>query len=65
MAMSPLEQALIETWTLYAFGSVAIMLRIFSRTRMVGIAGWHPDDYLIFFAWVSGLVHSKRICEKH
>ncbi|KAG9193561.1 hypothetical protein G6011_03596 [Alternaria panax] len=51
MAISPLVQALIETWTLYAIGSVAIMLRIFSRTKMVGISGWHPDDYLIFFAW--------------
>lgn len=53
MAVSALEAALIETWSLYAVGSIVIMLRAFSRTRMVGIAGWHPDDYMIFFAWVS------------
>lgn len=52
MALSPLEAALIETWTLFGFGSLAIILRIFSRTRLVGFAGYHPDDYLIFFAWV-------------
>ena len=52
MAVSALEAALIETWSLYAVGSIVIMLRIFSRTRMVGVAGWHPDDYMIFFAWV-------------
>lgn len=52
MAVSPLEAALIETWTLFGFGSLAIILRICARTRMVGLAGWHPDDYMIFFAWV-------------
>ncbi|KAH7119934.1 hypothetical protein B0J11DRAFT_582429 [Dendryphion nanum] len=51
MAVSPLEAALIETWTLFGFGSIAIILRIFSRTRLVGFAGYHPDDYLIIFAW--------------
>jgi hypothetical protein len=53
MAVSPLEAALIETWTLFAFGSITIMLRIFCRTRMVGFAGYCGDDYLIFFGWVS------------
>jgi hypothetical protein len=53
MAASPLEAALIETWSLYAIGSIFIILRIFSRTKMVGLAGYHIDDYTIFFAWVS------------
>ncbi|KAH7066947.1 hypothetical protein BKA63DRAFT_131649 [Paraphoma chrysanthemicola] len=51
MAVSPLEAALIETWTLFAVGSIFIILRVFSRTRLVGLAGYHADDYLIFFAW--------------
>lgn len=52
MVPSPLEAALIETWTLYAIGTVVIMLRVLSRTRLVGISGYHPDDYIIFFSWV-------------
>ncbi|KAF2185111.1 hypothetical protein K469DRAFT_577655 [Zopfia rhizophila CBS 207.26] len=51
MAVDPLQAALIETWTLYAFGSLAIILRVCSRTRLVGFSGYHADDYLIFFAW--------------
>lgn len=53
MAISPLQAALIETWTLFAIGSIFIILRIFSRTRLVGFDGYRADDYLIFFAWVS------------
>ncbi|PSN73633.1 hypothetical protein BS50DRAFT_191908 [Corynespora cassiicola Philippines] len=51
MTVTPLEAALIETWTLFGFGSIAIILRVFSRTRLVGISGYHPDDYLIWFGW--------------
>ncbi|KAA8624556.1 hypothetical protein PtrV1_00236 [Pyrenophora tritici-repentis] len=51
MALSPLVAALVEAWTLYGIGSIAIILRIFTRTRMVGIAGWQADDYIIFFSW--------------
>jgi hypothetical protein len=54
MVVSPFQQAIIETWTLFAFGSLAIILRIYTRTRLVGIGGYKIDDYLIFFAWVSG-----------
>jgi hypothetical protein len=53
MAVSALEAALIETWTLFAVGTIFIILRVFSRTRLVGFAGYCADDYLIFFAWVS------------
>ncbi|KAF9728338.1 hypothetical protein PMIN04_007725 [Paraphaeosphaeria minitans] len=50
MAVSPLESALIETWTLYGIGTVAFMLRIFSRARL-GVSGYCIDDYTIIFAW--------------
>jgi hypothetical protein len=53
MALSPLQSALIETWTLYGVGTLAFMLRIFSRTRLVGITGYCLDDYTIIFGWVS------------
>jgi hypothetical protein len=52
MAITALEAALIETWTLFAIGSITIILRVFCRTKMVGVAGWHADDYMIFFGWV-------------
>ncbi|ORX97614.1 hypothetical protein BCR34DRAFT_577811 [Clohesyomyces aquaticus] len=52
MAIDPFQAALIETWTLYGIGSLVIALRVFTRTRLVGLAGYQPDDYLIFFAWV-------------
>lgn len=45
-------EALIEIWTLYAFGSLFIFLRVFSRTKLVGIRGYRLDDYLVWFAWV-------------
>jgi hypothetical protein len=61
MAIGPLEAALMETWTLFAIGSIAIILRIFSRTRLVGIAGWCPDDYLIFFGWVRCSMYLEMI----
>ncbi|KAJ9661679.1 hypothetical protein H2198_001855 [Neophaeococcomyces mojaviensis] len=46
-------EALIEIWTLYAFGSLFIFLRVFSRTKLVGIRGYRLDDYLVWFAWVA------------
>jgi hypothetical protein len=51
--LSPFQAALAETWSLFALGTIFIALRIFARTRMVGVAGFHPDDYMIFFAWAS------------
>lgn len=53
MAVSPVQAAINETWSLFAIGTLAMVLRIFSRYRMVGFAGYCGDDYLIFFAWVS------------
>lgn len=59
MAISPLESALIETWTLYGIGTVAFMLRIFSRARL-GVSGYCIDDYTIIFAWVSPSASYKQ-----
>jgi hypothetical protein len=44
--------ALVETWTLYAVGSLIIFARIFVRWRTIGISNWQPDDYLIILSWV-------------
>lgn len=47
-----LTPVLVETWTLYAIGSTMIGARVFVRTRLVGIQGYGPDDYLVWFTWV-------------
>lgn len=56
-AMAPLPAAAVEPitemWTLYAFGTVVIFLRVFCRWRLVGIFNFKPDDYLVLLAWVS------------
>jgi len=65
MAVTPLEAALIETWTLFTFGSIVIILRVFSRTRVVGVTGYCGDDYLIFFAWVSSSTEFINGAKKH
>ncbi|KAK0732291.1 hypothetical protein B0H67DRAFT_477717 [Lasiosphaeris hirsuta] len=44
---------LIETWVLYTFGSLVILARIACRWRMIGIANFKPDDYLIIPAWIT------------
>ncbi|KAI1251711.1 hypothetical protein MGN70_006279 [Eutypa lata] len=43
---------LIETWTLYAVGSLVIFARIGCRWRMIGFSAFQPDDYIIVFSWV-------------
>ncbi|KAM5466951.1 hypothetical protein MauCBS54593_005570 [Microsporum audouinii] len=47
-----LTPVLVETWTLYAIGSTMIGARVFVRTRLVGIQGYGPDDYLVWFTWL-------------
>lgn len=53
--MAPLPAAAVEPitemWTLYAFGTVVIFLRVFCRWRLVGIFNFKPDDYLVLLAW--------------
>ncbi|KAK9794473.1 hypothetical protein SCARD494_05543 [Seiridium cardinale] len=44
---------LIETWTLYAIGSLVIFARIGCRLRMIGLSGFKPDDYIIIFSWAT------------
>lgn len=52
MAIDP---NVVEIWSLYAAATIVIGLRVFCRSRMVGVSGFRPDDYLIFFAWVSSV----------
>ncbi|KAF4310075.1 hypothetical protein GTA08_BOTSDO03187 [Botryosphaeria dothidea] len=42
---------IVEIYTLYGIGTCMIAMRIASRTKLVGVRGWHPDDYLIFVSW--------------
>ncbi|PGH34996.1 hypothetical protein GX50_02130 [[Emmonsia] crescens] len=44
---------LIETWAEFAAGSCIILLRIFTRLKLVGFRGLKADDYLIIPAWFS------------
>ena len=46
---------LVEIWTLYFVGTVMMAARVFVRTKMVGVRGYSPDDYLVWFAWVRDL----------
>lgn len=41
-----------EIWTLCAIATLLIAARVFCRARLVGVAGFRPDDYLVFLAWV-------------
>ena len=50
---SAARAALIETFTLYALGTIIIGLRVFSRTKLVGLRGYRWDDCLVFVVWVS------------
>ena len=45
--------ALIETWSLYAVGSLIIFMRIATRWRTVGISGWQADDWIILLSWAT------------
>ncbi|WQF88841.1 hypothetical protein CDEST_13855 [Colletotrichum destructivum] len=40
-----------EIWTLCAIATLLIAARVFCRARLVGVAGFRPDDYLVFLAW--------------
>jgi hypothetical protein len=51
--MGNAPSALVETWTLYAVGSVVIFMRIVTRLRTIGIRNFQPDDYLIFLSWAT------------
>lgn len=56
-AMTPAQAAavraaLTETWCLYGFGTLAIILRTISRVHIVGVRGFDFDDYAIWFGWV-------------
>ncbi|ETS82851.1 hypothetical protein PFICI_04727 [Pestalotiopsis fici W106-1] len=63
--LAKVQAAVTETWTLYAFGSLAIVLRVYSRTRLVGLAGYHADDYLVWFGWVSKVSQGNYVIRAH
>lgn len=42
---------IVEIFTLYSIGTCMVIARVVSRTKLVGVRGWHPDDYLIFVSW--------------
>jgi hypothetical protein len=45
--------SLVEIFVLYGFGTIFILARVFCRTRLVGLAGYHPDDYLVWLVWLA------------
>ncbi|KAK7221830.1 hypothetical protein V2G26_009833 [Clonostachys chloroleuca] len=45
------NSALVETWCLYAVGSLIFAARIACRVRTIGLAGFKPDDYIVFLSW--------------
>ncbi|KAK1506399.1 hypothetical protein CTAM01_03734 [Colletotrichum tamarilloi] len=47
-----INPTLLEIWTLYAVATLMIAARVFCRTKQVGVSGFRPDDYIIFFTWV-------------
>lgn len=55
------SEALIETWCLYTVGSLIIFARVGCRWRMVGLANFRPDDYIILLSWVSQIGPSPNI----
>ncbi|PVH98901.1 hypothetical protein DM02DRAFT_565534 [Periconia macrospinosa] len=55
--------AQVETWTEYAIGVIVILIRIFSRCRVIG-RKWDGDDYIIIIAllaFTSYFVHIEII----
>ncbi|OLN85549.1 hypothetical protein CCHL11_05805 [Colletotrichum chlorophyti] len=46
-----IDPSLVEIWTLYTIATLMIAARVFCRTKLVGVSGYRPDDYLAFLAW--------------
>jgi hypothetical protein len=42
-----------EIWPLYTIGTIMIACRIACRVKLVGLAGFHRDDYLVFLVWAA------------
>ncbi|KAA8641457.1 uncharacterized protein ATNIH1004_001922 [Aspergillus tanneri] len=54
---NPAEESTIESWTLYAVGVAATVLRTYSRARTVGFRHLQADDYLV---WVGILFYTAQ-----
>jgi hypothetical protein len=50
---SSLQQLVIETWVEYSIATIVVLLRYYTRIRMVGLRRLDYDDYLMPVAWVS------------
>jgi hypothetical protein len=51
------HQFAIESWTLFAIGLCATMLRTYARIKAVRLSGLSPDDYFVWVGVVSGVWH--------
>jgi hypothetical protein len=53
--MSSLQQLVIETWVEYSIATVVVVLRYYTRIKMVGTRRLDYDDYLIPIAWIRAI----------
>jgi hypothetical protein len=53
--MSSIQDLVIETWVEYSIATLVVVLRYYTRIRMVGLRGLDYDDYLMPVAWVSNM----------
>jgi hypothetical protein len=51
--MSSIQQLVVETWVEYSIATLVVLLRYYTRIRMVGIQNLDYDDYIMPVAWVS------------
>jgi len=51
--MSSIQQLVVETWVEYSIATLVVLLRYYTRIRMVGIRNLDYDDYIMPVAWVS------------
>ena len=50
---SSIQQLVVETWVEYSIATLVVLLRYYTRIRMVGISNLDYDDYIMPVAWVS------------
>jgi hypothetical protein len=50
---SSLQQLVIETWVEYGIATIVVLLRYYTRIKMVGLRRLDYDDYMMPVAWVS------------
>jgi hypothetical protein len=50
--MSSLQQLVVETWVEYSIATIVVLLRYYTRIKMIGLQRLDYDDYLMPVAWV-------------